>query len=398
MSEVPSKLALYASVGNELDALRRRCRRRPAWTRRDAVSLPANVQLCLAARRPQPFLLRRDQRQRLAWAPRTNHHVSALRVDRDSGALSHTARHPRCRTRPIHMGPTSRASMCWLLSTIRHRSTSSHQPGRHAGAEVGQPNAIDPGIFAHQVRGEPRHKQVILVTPGHDPAGGNPRSPARSSSSTSRRCAVERAVGGAQWRHGVGPRHLDFHPTKPWVTYRWSARTGRHVPVAERQAVAEAGVPPDNLVPAGTGGRRQAGRTVHVHPSAASSMSPTRLDRGRSRWPKRSSPRREHRWPPTAIDPRDRQADLIRQSNARHPLPHLPHRSEAADCWSPAHIQGIALRDGGDAVLLRCSASATTRARLRAQYHIDVAAADDVGGWDGDAVVTSSNTPSRPHV
>ena len=45
------------------------------------------------------------------------------------------------------------------------------------GAEVVQPETVDPGIYAHQVRVRLDNGSVILVTRGHDAAPGKPEEP-----------------------------------------------------------------------------------------------------------------------------------------------------------------------------------------------------------------------------
>jgi 6-phosphogluconolactonase len=102
MPETPAKFALYASVGNELthwdvDATE------AALTRRASVSLPANVQYAWP-HASQPFLYVATSDSASGMGPAgTNHHVSALRIDRDSGALSRHGAPIPLPTRPIHM-------------------------------------------------------------------------------------------------------------------------------------------------------------------------------------------------------------------------------------------------------------------------------------------------------
>ena len=179
-----AKIALYANVGAELthyDVDVEGC----ALTRRSTVSLPANVQY-VWPHASQPFLYAATSDSASGMgAAGANHHVSALRIDRASGALSpHGAPIP-LPTRPIHMTtdiPSEHVLVAFNNpSAIRvYRINADGTPG----AEVTQGD-LDPGIFAHQVRATPDNRQVILVTRGHDPPAANPRSRARSRSSTS---------------------------------------------------------------------------------------------------------------------------------------------------------------------------------------------------------------------
>jgi 6-phosphogluconolactonase (cycloisomerase 2 family) len=83
---------------------------------------------------------------------------------------------------------------------------------------VVQPNPIDPGIYAHQVRVAPDNRLVILVARGHDAAPGKPEEPGALKVFRYRNGVlsdeVSVAPGGG---YGFGPRHLDFHPEKPWI-------------------------------------------------------------------------------------------------------------------------------------------------------------------------------------
>ena len=91
-------------------------------------------------------------------------------------------------------------------------------PDATPGDEVAQPGPIDPGIFAHQVRATPDNRQVILVTRGHDAADGKPEEPGALKVFDFRDGVLSNEVSVApRGGYGFGPRHLDFHPTKPWV-------------------------------------------------------------------------------------------------------------------------------------------------------------------------------------
>src|SRR5215831_19306945 len=177
MSETGAKLALYASVGNELTHYEVDVGN-ATLSRRQSVRLPANVQY-VWPHASEAFLYAATSDSASGMGPAgTNHHVSALRIDSASGALSlHGAPIP-LPTRPIHMAtdiPSEHVLVAFNNPSAIHiyRINADGTPG----AEVPQPNPIDPGIFAHQVRATPDNKQVILVTRGHDAAEGKPEEP-----------------------------------------------------------------------------------------------------------------------------------------------------------------------------------------------------------------------------
>jgi 6-phosphogluconolactonase (cycloisomerase 2 family) len=85
------------------------------------------------------------------------------------------------------------------------------------GAPIPQ-GRIDTGIYAHQIRTTPSGRSAILVTRGNDAGDGKPEDPgalkvyAFNDGQLTDRASI--APGGG---YGFGPRHLDFHPTQPWV-------------------------------------------------------------------------------------------------------------------------------------------------------------------------------------
>jgi 6-phosphogluconolactonase (cycloisomerase 2 family) len=142
-------------------------------------------------------------------------------------------------------------------------------PDATPGAEIAQPEAIDPGIYAHQVRVSPDNRLAILVTRGHDAAGAKPEEPGAlkvfryEDGLLSGEVSI--APGGG---YGFGPRHLDFHPTKPWV-YVSLERQNR----LDMFAIDGGQLSPEPLFSKPTladsdriRGRQVAG-TVHVHPN-----------------------------------------------------------------------------------------------------------------------------------
>jgi 6-phosphogluconolactonase (cycloisomerase 2 family) len=86
------------------------------------------------------------------------------------------------------------------------------------GEEVSQPGPIDAGIFAHQVRVTPDNRLAILVTRGNEGTPTKPEDPGALKVFDYKNGVLTNEVsiapnGGKEF----GPRHLDFHPTKPWI-------------------------------------------------------------------------------------------------------------------------------------------------------------------------------------
>ena len=214
-----NRVALYASVGPELTHYDVDVEA-ATLTRRGTVTLPANVHYCWPhASRPILYAASSDSASGVGGFTGSNHHVTALAIDKASGALSRLGEPITLPTRPIHMTtdiPSAHILVAFSNpSGLRvYRVDGDGTPG----AEVAQPEPIDPGIYGHQVRVSLDNRKVILVARGHDAANGKPEEPGAlkvfdySDGKLTNEVSV--APNGG---YGFGPRHLDFHPTKPFV-------------------------------------------------------------------------------------------------------------------------------------------------------------------------------------
>src|SRR5258707_10487157 len=172
------RVALYASVGPELTHYEVDVEG-AALMRRGTVSLPANVHYAWPhASRRFLYVASSDSASGIGGVVGRNHHVTALSIDPTTGALApHGAPIP-LPTRPIHM-TTDIPSEHILVAYSNPSGLCIYRINRDGtpGAEVGQPEAVYPGIYAHQVRGRLDNRKVILISRGHDAAGGNPEEP-----------------------------------------------------------------------------------------------------------------------------------------------------------------------------------------------------------------------------
>ena len=239
-------------------------------TRRGTVRVPANVQYVWPhASRRFLYVASSDSASGMGAAG-ANHHVSAFRIAADTGALTPHGTPIALPTRPIHMAtdiPSNHILVAFNNpSAIRvYRINADATPGE----EVPQPGRIDAGIFAHQVRATPDNRQVILVTRGHDAAGAKAEEPGALKVFDFHDGVlgneVSVAPGGG---FGFGPRHLDFHPSQPWVYVSlerqnaldmFELHDGALSPAPRFRKAALAG-------PVRQGVRQLVG-TVHVHPN-----------------------------------------------------------------------------------------------------------------------------------
>jgi 6-phosphogluconolactonase len=264
-----AKAALYANVGPaltryEVDVAN------AELTRRETVMLPAGVQYAWphASRR---YLYVATSSSASGYGPTgTEHHVTALAVDPGTGALTPHGVPIRLPHRPIHLStdiPSENILVAFNSpSAVRvYRINKDFSPGE----EVKQRGPIDAGIFAHQVRVTPDNRLAILVTRGNEGTPTKPEDPGALKVFDYKDGVLSNEVSIApNGGRNFGPRHLDFHPTKPWMYV--SIETQNQM-VMYRMAPGKIG--PDIAYSASTLDQpnniraRQAAGTVHVHPN-----------------------------------------------------------------------------------------------------------------------------------
>jgi 6-phosphogluconolactonase len=265
-----SGLGLYASVGPELthyavDVVG------AALERRAIQTLPANVHYAWPHRsRRFLYVAGSDATPGTGGPAGATHYVAAYVIDAATGSLTPHGAPIVLPTRPIHM-TTDIAGAHILVAFSNPSGLKLYRINADGtpGAEVLQPDPVDPGIYAHQVRVRLDDRKVILVARGHDAAQGRAEEPGAlqvfdyAAGRLSGEVSV--APGGG---YGFGPRHLDFHPTRPWV-YVSLERQNR----LDMFAFDGARLEPEARFRAGTlsqtppTGARQAAGTVHVHPN-----------------------------------------------------------------------------------------------------------------------------------
>jgi 6-phosphogluconolactonase len=340
-------MSLYASVGAELtqydmdtDAA--------TLTRRGTVSLPANVQYVWPhASRRHLYVATSDSASGMGQSGST-HHVTAFRIDRASGALSPHGAPIRLPTRPIHMA-TDIPSEYILVAFSNPAAIRVYRINADAtpGEEVVQPGSIDPGIFAHQVRATPDNRQVILVTRGHDAADGKPEQPGalqvfdfRDGILTNE---VPVAPGGG---YGFGPRHLDFHPTRPWVYV--SLERQNQLDMFELKDGALSAAPrfrKDALADPGTRHRQVVG-TVHVHPDGRTVYVANRSSETVEFGGQRVFAGGENSLAVYTIDQATGEPNLIQHVDTHGIHPRTFHIDPTGRLLVVAHIMGLHVRDG----------------------------------------------------
>jgi 6-phosphogluconolactonase len=187
-------------------------------TRQDSVTLPALVQY--AWRNPaKPVLYVASSNFVPMGNPDGKHHLTAFTIDPATGALKQFGNPVPIRARPINI--TVDAAGKWLLTAYNVPSTMSVHPLGPDGAigeEVKQEAQIECGIYAHQIRMMPSNRALVLVTRGNNATATKPEDPgALKVKSLKNGQLTDLASIAPGAGYGFGPRHLDFHPAKPWM-------------------------------------------------------------------------------------------------------------------------------------------------------------------------------------
>jgi len=258
-SAVGPELTLYSvDIGNA------------ALVKQGTVSTPANVQYAW----PHPskrylYVVSSNGGPGGTGGAGDKHAANAFKIDPATGALTPHGGTVTLSSRPIHTSVD--VSGQYLLTAYNNPSSVTvHRINADGtlGEGVNQPQPLDTGIFAHQVLVTPDNRQVILVTRGNNAPTDNPADPG-SIKTFGFKDGVLTNLAAIQPGDGMhfGPRHLDFHPTQPWVyvsvesqnklyVYKRDAATGlSREPLFIKDTLSD---PASKL--------RQAAGPIHVHP------------------------------------------------------------------------------------------------------------------------------------
>ena len=345
-----NRVALYASVGPELTHYEVDVEG-AALVRHGALSLPANVHYAWPhASRRFLYVASSNSASGIGGVVGDKHHVTALSIDSTTGALGPHGAPITLPTRPIHM-TIDIPSEHILVAFSNPSGLCVYRINRDGtpGTEIGQPEAVYPGIYAHQVRVRLDNRKVILISRGHDAAGDKPEEPGglqvfdfHDGHLTAQ---VSIAPNGG---YGFGPRHLDFHPTEPWVyvslerqnrldVFAFHDATLLAMPVFQKGTLAE----PGNIR-----GRQVAG-TVHVHPNgrfvyvANRASSTTEIDG------ERVFAGGENTLAVYAIDPASGEPTAIQHVDTHGIHCRTFHIDPSGRLLVAGHIMGLPVKDGG---------------------------------------------------
>jgi 6-phosphogluconolactonase (cycloisomerase 2 family) len=268
---------LYAAVGAELiqydiDP------QSASLAKKSSIRLPANVQYAWPHPSRKYFYVAWSDGGAATAAPGAAtvfhgklHGVSAFRVDPRSGALQPIGQPVALASRPIHLSVDMPGTHV-LIAYNDPSGVTVHRLNADGtiGALVNQPNTLDAGIYAHQIRVDASNKMAILVTRGNGPTKDKPEDRGALkifsyADGVLRNRASIAPNGGIDFQ----PRHLDFHPTEPWVFV--SLERQRKLQVYQMTKDGSLSALPlftkDSLADPARKTLRQNAGTIHIHPN-----------------------------------------------------------------------------------------------------------------------------------
>jgi len=272
-----SRGVLYASAGAELtqydvDA------KDASLVKKSSIRLPANVQYAWAHPSEKYLYVAWSDGGASVAAPGTavvprgmRHGVSAFRIDPKSGALQALGQPISLAARPIHLS-VDRSGTHVLIAYNDPSGVTVHRLNGDGtiGALVEQPLPLDTGIYAHQIRVDASNRTAILVTRGNGPTKDKPEDRGAlkvfsyADGMLKNRASIA-PNGGVDFQ----PRHLDFHPSQPWVFV--SLERQSKLQVYQMSKDGSLGANPlftkNSLVDPAHKALRQNAGTVHIHPN-----------------------------------------------------------------------------------------------------------------------------------
>jgi 6-phosphogluconolactonase (cycloisomerase 2 family) len=220
-AQVKDRSAFYSGVGPELthyevdfDAA--------TLTRRGSVKLPGGIQYAwLHPSRRYLYVASSSGGVGIAPVPGFApdlHRLTAFRVA-PTGELSPHGDPVILRQRPVHLSVDNAGEHVLVAFNFPSDMAVYRIKGDGGiGDEVKQAENLEKGIYFHQIRATPADKTVLVVARGNNPEAGKPEDPGSLHVYTFKNGLLSPirkiAPNGG---YGFGGRHLDIHPTQPWV-------------------------------------------------------------------------------------------------------------------------------------------------------------------------------------
>ena len=347
-TKTPRKTVFYSAVGGDL-TLYSMDIEAASLTKRETVTLPVNIQY--AWPHPSHRYLYVVSSSGGPGVAGDRNFAYPFQIDAATGTLSPHGQPQSLPSRPIHTSVDMKGE--YLFTAYNDPSSVTvHRLNRDGtiGERVNQPTALDTGKYAHQIRATPDNQQVILVTRGNNAPDDNPVNPG-SIKTFKFKDGILTNLAAIQPGDGMhfGPRHLDFHPTQPWVyvsiesqnklyVYRRDPATGlSREPLFIKETLSDPKTP-----------FRQGAGTIHMHPNGRFVYQANRASSTVKFEGKDVFTGGENSIAVFSIDPSTGEPTLIQNIDAHGIQPRTFALDPSARMLVAASIQALPVRDGAE--------------------------------------------------
>jgi hypothetical protein len=247
---------------------------------------------------------------------------------------------------------------------------------------------VDAGIYAHQVRVSPSNRRAILVARGNRATAQRPEDPgALKVFGYDGGILSDPVTVAPDGGRGFGPRHLDFHPTRPWVylsletqnkldMFRMDDDRLAATPAYRKETLADLAPKP----------WRQAAGTVHVHPNGRSVYIANRANETEDYQGRKVLRGGENTIAVYSIDPASGEPIPVQHEDTRGIHCRTFHIDPTGRLLVAAHIQGLPVREGGGVREVPCCMSVfriDTEGKLQYVRKYDVDTGGELMFWMG---------------
>ena len=255
-------------------------------TRRASLTLPSNVQYVwpgpTGASRKFLTVSTSDAAAGNTPNPGKMHRLCAVRVDAN-GALAMQGEPQPLPSRPIHHC-LDRSGAYALCAFNNPSNITVHRIGADGtvGARVEQTSKVDCGIYAHQVVTAPSNRLVIFPARGNDARPGKPEDPGAikvfgfNDGQLTQLASIDAVgKGGLDYR----PRHVDFHPSQPWMYVNVESQNEMHMHRIKGDSVTQEPAFVKTTLSAQRDPKmHQTTSAIHVHPNGRFVYTANRAD------------------------------------------------------------------------------------------------------------------------
>jgi 6-phosphogluconolactonase len=220
-----------------------------------------------------------------------NHYIQVYKMLK-SGALEPHGDAVKLGNRPLHTS-LDIAEKHLLIAYNDPPEFTVHRilPDGRVGEVVKQQVPLDFGITPHQIRVTPHDNIIVFPTRGHHPVKennfhetpGSIRLFAYDSSSglVTKQLPTIAPNGG----YGYGARHVDFHPTNPWMFHLVESQNEVHVHEYSKDGVSHTPLFKKRMLEGVQEGEsRQLASAIHIHPNGRFVYTTNRAHDGEERY------------------------------------------------------------------------------------------------------------------